>query len=75
MTNILQFVKTALLGVIAVLLIFLLVKIEYLTTDRRHSLVQPEESYRIHEPRGRLTPKSDPSPSYLPKPVNSTIFV
>jgi len=75
MIPVLDFAKTALLGFLAVSLIFLLLRVDFLVNDLRQSINPPNESYRIHEPDGQLMPKSDPSPSDLPGTVSATLFV
>lgn len=77
MASVMDFIKTALLSLIAVSLIFLLARIDFLVSDLHRSLDYPQESSRIHEPQGqgRLIPKSDPSPPAIPDTIDSTLYV
>jgi hypothetical protein len=75
MAHLMDFIKTALLSLIAVSLILLLARIDFLVSDLHRSLDIPQDSSRIHEPQGRLIPKSDPSPPDIPDTIDSTLYV
>lgn len=75
MTSTVDFVKTALLSLIALCLVILLVRIDVLVSDLRHSLDTAQDPPGVHQPQGQLLPKSDPSTPDLPNTVGSTIFV